>query len=191
MSQPSPSTFLENYVQKNVCSHKSIFMMPAVPALLFVNVFEPVLFGCAWGVVIFIWLVIWLIVPCNPNLNCTATLVGRKQGKDGTKALLVAFLISYALLFAIAIAARLIVCVKEDPQPSAYGGGILTNLKVFEEKIPIKGSHQENQLRDQLKNEIKNSIKAHSKEIEDYTKIKEYVPKEFSKDYGSLETLLR
>jgi hypothetical protein len=136
-----PPTFLENYVRNNVCSHKTSFSMPVVPAILFANVFEPVAFACAWGLVFFVWIVIWLVLPCNPNLNCTATLTnGNKQGKDGTKALLVSFLIVYAILFAVAVTARLIVCESPDPKPNRYGGGLVSNIfGAFGKKVPIGG----------------------------------------------------
>ena len=164
MSQPSV-TFLENYIKNNVCSHQTIFVMPLVPAFLFTNIFRPLLFGCAWSIVLFVWLVVWLLVPCNPNLNCTATLTnGRKQGKDGIKALLVSFLISYAILFAVAISARLIVCVKENPQPNAWGGGLFTNIKEgYNKHYLIQKSNLDDQINRKLRSDILNSIEISTK----------------------------
>ena len=52
------------------------------------------------------------------ELYCTG-----KKGKDGIKALMVAFLIVYGILIAIVLAARIIVCVNPTPG-QGYGGGI-------------------------------------------------------------------
>lgn len=138
---PQQETFLQKYIAQDVCVHRNVFILPAVPAFMFVNFMNPVLFASAWITVLFLWIVLWLLVPCNPNLNCTAP--GSNQGKDGTKALLVSFLIVYGLLFVVAVAARFFVC--QDPNKENYEmGGVLTNLFSFgKTKVPLpprKGS---------------------------------------------------
>jgi hypothetical protein len=118
-------TFLERIVRRDVCSHKTSLVMPLVPAIIFADVTQPLIAGGAWLIVLVLWLILWLAVPCNPNLNCTAKT---PRGKDGTKALLVSFLIVYGVLFGVAVAARIFICTNgkhSDP----YGGGILTNLQ--------------------------------------------------------------
>jgi hypothetical protein len=114
--------------------------MPLVPAFMFANFTQPIIFAGAWFLVIVLWLIIWLAVPCNPNLNCTAIT---PRGKDGTKALLVAFLIVYGILVGVAIAARIFICTDGKPKVDHYGGGILTNLQSLFKmgKVNKKGSY--------------------------------------------------
>lgn len=136
----NPTTFLERFVRQDVCSHKSSLVMPLVPAFMFANFTQPIIFAGAWFLVIVLWLIIWLAVPCNPNLNCTAIT---PRGKDGTKALLVAFLIVYGILVGVAIAARIFICTDGKPKVDHYGGGILTNLQSLFKmgKVNKKGSY--------------------------------------------------
>jgi len=103
------------------------------------NVFNFVVFSATWSIVIFLFLILWLAVPCNPNLNCTPST----KRKDGTKAFLVAFLITYGILFVVAVAARFFICTSDKPKTDAYGGGILTNIEsLFKmNKVPVGGSH--------------------------------------------------
>lgn len=132
-------TFLEKIVRRDVCSHKTALLMPLVPAIVFVDVTQPFIAGGAWLLVIVLWLILWLAVPCNPNLNCTAKT---PRGKDGTKALFVSFLIVYGVLFGVAVAARIFICTDGKPH-SEYGGGILTNIQSLFTmgKINKKGSY--------------------------------------------------
>ena len=141
----STATFLENYVRNNVCTYKSALFMPIVPGIMMVDIRQPAMVAATWGIVIFVWLVIWLVFPCNPNLNCTATVNAQgKHGKDGTKALLVSFLIVYASLFAVAVAARIFICEKSETPTNLYNGGVLSNLggffNLFNKKVVI-GKH--------------------------------------------------
>lgn len=131
MSAPSRvETFLTRFVKVNVCSHKGPLLMPLVPAFVFGNFTQPSSFFGAWGIVLFLWLIIWFGLPCNPNLNCTAQssdpLV--KQGKDGLKALVVSFLLVYGILVVVAVAARFLICSNGGVPIDKYGGGILTNI---------------------------------------------------------------
>lgn len=113
--------------------------MPLVPAIMFVDIRNPIIFFAAWGIVLFLWIILWFVVPCNPNLNCTATT---PRGKDGTKALLVSFLMVYGILIVVAIAARIFICSSGEPKLDEYGGGVLTNIQSLFQmgKVPKKGS---------------------------------------------------
>jgi len=120
---PDSKTFLQRYVDKNVCSHKGSMLMPIVPAILMANIFDPLSFFAVWGIVIFVWLIVWLGAPCNPNLNCNSM-----SQKDGTKAFVVSFLMVYGILFGVAVAARFFICDSGKPKQDRYGGGILENI---------------------------------------------------------------
>ena len=141
----SKETFLQKYIANEVCVHKNVFLLPAVPAYMFLNIFNPFLFFTSWGIVVFLWLILWLAVPCNPNLNCTEPLDGHTQGKDGTKALFITFIAVYATLFVLAVGARFLIC--EDPKKGLIHqehGGILSNIFSLNKKVPLghKPKHQ-------------------------------------------------
>jgi hypothetical protein len=142
MSAPSRAeTFLTRFVKVNVCSHKGPLLMPLVPAFVLGNVLQPTSFFAAWGIVVFLWVIIWFGLPCNPNLNCTALSSDPsiKQGKDGLKALVVAFLLVYGILTVVAVAARFLICSNGDLPTDRYGGGILTNIgSLFEMEKVVK-----------------------------------------------------
>ena len=129
-------TFLQRFVRDNVCTHKGIVLVPAAPAFMFANPFQFQSFAAAWGLTLVLWLILWLAVPCNPNLNCTPTT----KKKDGTKALLVSWLIVYGILIVVAVAARFFICSSGGPPLNAYGGGVLTQVEsLFTMKHLSKG----------------------------------------------------
>jgi hypothetical protein len=131
-------TFLQRFVRDNVCTHKGFVLVPAAPAFMFANPFQFQSFAAAWGLTIILWLILWLAVPCNPNLNCTPTT----KKKDGTKALLVSWLIVYGILVVVALAARVFICSSGGPPLNAYGGGVLTQVEsLFTMKHLSKGPH--------------------------------------------------
>jgi len=84
------------------------------------NPFSP-LFYATWTLLVVFFLVNWLLLPCNPNLNCTG------KRKDGIKALFVSVLLIYGILFAIAVSAHLFLCRSENS--NAPVGGLLSNMK--------------------------------------------------------------
>lgn len=137
MGKQGPNTFLVRFVRENVCSHKGAVLVPLVPGFVLANIFSPRTFFAAWGLVLFVWLSIWLIVPCNPNLNCSAS----SKRKDGTKALLVAFLMVYGVLLCVTVAARFFICSNDDSSHAAadrYGGGVLTNIQSLFQMDKVK-----------------------------------------------------
>lgn len=125
-------TFLQKFIRDDVCSHKIVFL-PITPAFMMINFFSPIFF-IAWFILLSLFLTLWLIVPCNPNLNCTPTT----KKKDGTKALLVSFLIVYLVLFAIAVSAKIFICSDSKPKESNDYGGVLTNISSLFKKLPPK-----------------------------------------------------
>jgi hypothetical protein len=95
--------------EDNVCTHKTIWFLPVVPLQVMINPRNN-LFYATWAILTFFFLVLWLLAPCNPDLNCT------KGGKDVLKALYVSALIVYALLFLIALITHFTYCSKAGPK---------------------------------------------------------------------------
>ena len=104
---------MTQYAQDTVCSHKTLWFMPVVPLQVMANP-KNNLFWPTWAILLFFFLVLWLLAPCNPDLNCT------KGGKDILKALYVSALIVYALLFAIAVITHLTYCGATPPPRADY-----------------------------------------------------------------------
>lgn len=113
------STLLSRFVVEKVCAYP-LYFLPVTPALIIANVFDIYTFLTLWSVLAFVFLTIWLVVPCNPNLNCTADT----KEKDGTKALLVSFIFLYSALLIVAITGRMFICSTGKPQ-----GSVLGNIK--------------------------------------------------------------
>ena len=113
------STYLQRYVQENVCKLK-LPLVPLAPAFMFINVFRPEVAISSFSILLFVWVILWLAVPCNVNLNCN-----RFGKKDGTKALFVSFLIIYGVLLVVAVSARLWLCETNEKENV---GGILENV---------------------------------------------------------------
>ena len=147
--------------------------MPLVPAIAFLNVKNPLIFSATWGILIFVWLLIWLVLPCNPNLNCTATT---PRGKDGTKAFVASFLIVYGILVGVAFSARFFICTDGRDKPNAYGGGILTNVKSLftMDKVPKPGaqlpspSYSLSVSPHSISNDLNNSFASISRNLQQY-----------------------
>jgi hypothetical protein len=121
-------TLLLHFVRKNVCKYKAPvgdLILPLTPAFLMIDITQPASFFAIWAVVLLIFVVLWQIVPCNRNLNCN-----NKRQKDGTKALLVAFLITYGILFGVAVMARVFICTDSKHHQSILDkeGGFFTNI---------------------------------------------------------------
>jgi len=114
------STLLSRFVTDKVCRYP-IILLPITPLFLIANVFDIYAFLTLWIFLAVVFLVLWLVVPCNPNLNCTADT----KKKDGTKALLVAFLLLYSALLVVAVTGRIFLC-KERTQTE---GSLLDNVK--------------------------------------------------------------
>lgn len=154
----SGDTFLLHFVRKNVCNRKAPvgdLVLPIVPAFLMIDVSQPASFVFVWSIVLFLFLILWKIVPCNANLNCNS-----KREKDGTKALLMAFLIVYAILFGVAVMARIFICSDGKVHYSLLEkeGGFWDNLKSLFTKITYK-----NELKKELpKSLLKAQEKVHS-----------------------------
>jgi hypothetical protein len=112
-------TLLSRFVVEKVCGYPSL-LVPLTPALVIGNIFDFYTFFTLWSILVFVFLIIWLIVPCNPNINCTPDT----KKKDGTKAFLVSFLILYALLLVVAITGKLFLC-----GPIKSEGSVLENVR--------------------------------------------------------------
>ena len=102
-------TYVRQLAEDNVCTHKTIWFLPVVPLQVMINPRNN-LFYATWAILTFFFLVLWLLAPCNPDLNCT------KGGKDVLKALYVSALIVYALLFLIALITHFTYCSKAGPK---------------------------------------------------------------------------
>ena len=131
-------TFLLHFVKRNVCNRKAPvgdLILPLVPGFLMIDITQPYSFVFVWTLVLFLFLIIWKIVPCNSNLNCNS-----KRKKDGTKALLMSFLIVYAILFAVAVMARLFICTDGKRHPSLIEreGGLLDNIESLFTRVTYK-----------------------------------------------------
>jgi hypothetical protein len=137
------NTFLLRYVSKNVCNLKTPFLLPLAPLKMFINFKEPLILLGAWTILIIFWLILWLAVPCNPNLNCIPfeTNSGSNKRKDGTKAFVVSILCIYLVFLCVAIYAKIFVCMDVGTYfKNTFNGGITSqifsltpqNLKNFE-----------------------------------------------------------
>lgn len=113
-------TLLSRFVKEKVCGYP-IALLPISPALVIGNIFDIYTFLTLWTVLAVLFLTLWLVVPCNPNLNCTADT----KKKDGTKALLVSFLLLYGSLLIVAITGRIFLC-STNTRPA---GSVLDNIK--------------------------------------------------------------
>ena len=100
------STFVTNFVTKNVCpstkGYTGFLKLPLVAAATF---FTPI----PWVIIGILFVIFFYLTPLNSNLNCT---VATKK-KDGTKSLLVAFIIVFVLMFTVALFAKLFICDKQ------------------------------------------------------------------------------
>ena len=129
-------TLLLHFVRRNVCNHKAPvgdLILPLTPAFLMVDITQQASFFAIWGFVVIFFLVLWLIVPCNKTLNCN-----NKKQKDGTKAFLLAFLITYGILIVVAVMARVFMCTDGKALECLLDreGGILDNFgSLFGAKI--------------------------------------------------------
>jgi hypothetical protein len=122
----SESTLVSRFVTQKVCGYPLAFL-PLTPALLLANVFDIYAFLTVWSVLLILFLILWLIVPCNPNLNCTADT----KKRDGTKALVVSFLFIYSAFLAVAITGKLFLC---DSSSRQHEGSVLENVRSLFEK---------------------------------------------------------
>ena len=131
-------TFLLHFVRRNVCNRKAPIgdlVMPLVPAFLMIDVTQPASFVFAWTLILFLFLILWKVVPCNANLNCN-----HKKQKDGSKAFLMSFLIVYAILFGVAVMARIFICTDGKVHEGLLEkeGGFMDNIESLFTKIPYK-----------------------------------------------------
>jgi hypothetical protein len=127
----SENTFLLRYVSKNVCNLKTPFFLPLAPLKMFINFREPLILFAAWTILIIFWLILWLLVPCNPNLNCIPfeTNTGSKKRKDGTKAFVVSILCVYLVFLFVALYAKIFVCTDITTYfKNTFNGGITTQI---------------------------------------------------------------
>ena len=113
------TTFVTNFITKNVCpstkGYTGFLKLPLVAAATFLT---PV----PWFIIGILFIVFFYLAPLNSNLNCTVTT----KKRDGTKSLLVAFIIVFVLMFTVALFAKLLICdsgikVKEN-------NGVFDNL---------------------------------------------------------------
>jgi hypothetical protein len=107
----SDKTYVTIFAEGTVCTHKSFLTVPLLPFLVMLNPRSPLFFP-TWSILTVIFLVNWLILPCNPNLNCSS------GGKDGIKALWVSAILAYLILFSIAIVAKLLLCSTNAQGPN-------------------------------------------------------------------------
>ena len=148
-SKTNGDTFLLHFVRKNVCKRKAPIgdlLLPLTPGFLMIDITQPASFVFIWTIVLLVFLIIWKIVPCNLNLNCNY-----KRKKDGTKALLMSFLIVYAILFGVAVMARLFICSDGVHHDSLLdkNGGLIDNIASLFTRVPIE---------EKLKNKLPSSI---------------------------------
>jgi len=131
-------TLLGRFVDEDVCKSNK-FMLPLLPLKLFFDFRNISALSAVWGTVLIVWIIIWIFVPCNPNLNCTAT---EPQGKDGIKALVVSFLIVFAVFTGAIVAAKIFACDTFANDQNV--GGVLSNLEaVFQKKHSSNNSINE------------------------------------------------
>ena len=101
-------TYIENFIDTKVCPNckgtTGYLKLPFVAAYSFFISPVPLFLV---GLLTFIF---FFLVPLNANLNCSVV----EKKKDGTKSLVVSFIIVYVVMFSASLFAKVFICNKEE-----------------------------------------------------------------------------